>query len=552
MAEKSSSQVAATLISQEQSFGSEVESRVNELRERSAVRVDSSQNARVQSLTAQSTAATTPTSGDDVIVGTPGDDVINTLAGNDTVISLAGNDRVFGGPGNDDIIAGAGNDFVDGGAGSDLIFGDSDQNPDFSVVGDDTLNGGDGNDTLFGGNGSDLINGGNGADNIDGGFDDDTITGGDGNDTLFGSSGSDTINGGNGADNINGGFDSDILRGGAGNDRFFAGEGDDQLFGEAGNDQLNGDAGNDTIDGGGGSDVVFGGQGDDSLAGDAGNDQLIGGNGNDNLSGGAGNDRLTGVDPFIPAFGFGRGERDNLTGGGGSDTFVLGANNRVFYDGRGNNDFALINDFNLSQDVIELPTNPQSTNDVTESGDAGQTLANAQVIPAGSAVLNSINGAISSNSDVDLYQINITDGAEFSATTVGGANFDTILFLFNSSGSLVDVNDDSSGTVQSTLPASSNTPINPGTYFLGISSFANFPSPDSPPTGEGGSSGDYTISLNGVSAAPPANAGTFSLGASPSGLPSGTAISFENDLIGIVAGVSPSQLSLDGGNFVFV
>jgi Ca2+-binding RTX toxin-like protein len=510
MAEKSQAQVAATTIVQEQSFGTEVDSRVNALRQRteSLVSPASSQTARVQSA-----AVATPTAGDDVLLGTPGDDTISALAGNDTVISLAGNDRVFGGPGNDDIIAGAGNDFVDGGAGADLIFGDSDQNPDFGVVGDDTINGGDGNDTVFGGNGSDQLNGGNGA------------------------------------DNLNGGFDNDILRGGAGNDRFFAGEGDDQLFGEAGNDQLNADAGNDSVDGGIGNDVVFGGQGDDSLSGDAGSDQLIGGGGNDSLNGGAGNDRLTGVDPFIPAFGFGNGERDNLTGGGGSDTFVLGTSTEVFYDGRGNNDFALINDFNLSQDFIELPANAPAR--VAESGDAGQLLPDAQVIASGSARLGSIAGTISESNDVDLYQITLTGGGTFSATTVGGANFDTQLFLFDTNGNLVDQNDDSNGTLQSTLPASPSTSLDAGNYFLAISSFNNDPvgSPLTGFSGGGGSTGDYTISLGGVSSA---NSGTFSLGASPSGLPSGTAISLDNDLIGIVSGVDPSQLSLNGGNFVFV
>lgn len=513
-----------------QPFGSAVQSRIDALQQRTGALGGSSQR-RV----AQSTAATTPTSGDDVLLGTPGDDVINALAGNDTVLALPGNDRVFGGPGNDDIIGGAGDDNLDGGIGSDLIFGDSDQNPDFSAVGNDTINGGDGNDTLFGGNGSD------------------------------------TINGGNGADNINGGFDNDFLQGGAGNDRFFAGEGDDRLFGEAGNDQLNGDAGNDTVDGGGGSDVVFGGQGDDSLAGDAGNDQVIGGGGNDNLSGGAGNDRLTGVDPFIPAFGFGRGERDNLTGGGGSDTFVLGTSTQVFYDNQGNNDFALINDFNLNSDAIELPANPLAT--ANENGNAGQTLADAQVIPGGSARLSSINGTLSSNNDVDLYQINVTDGTSFSASTVGGTNLDTQLFLFDANGIGVLANDQASNSAQSTLSANS---LNPGTYFLAISNYDNDPvsagglifptgfpsdnevvgptesgggSPLSGFTGNGfGEGGDYTITLTGVSATPD----TFSLGASPAGLPQGTAISFGNDLIGIVAGVSPSQLSLDSGNFVFV
>lgn len=457
----------------------------------------------------RSTAASTPTASDDVLTGTPGNDNINALAGNDTVIALAGDDRVFGGPGNDDIVAGDGNDFVDGGIGNDLIFGGSGADAPFEN--------GAGNDTLIGGAGAD---------------------------TIFGQSGDDSIDGGDGNDNIDGGFGNDSIRGGAGSDRVFASFSDDRIFGEAGNDQLNGDIGNDTIDGGAGDDVAFGAQGDDSLSGDNGSDRLLGGSGNDNLSGGAGNDRLIGADASTPANGFGAGERDNLTGGGGSDTFVLGTNTQVFYDNQGNNDFALINDFNLNQDFIELTANPPSR--VAESGDAGQTLANAQVIPAGSGQLGSINGSISEVNDVDLYQINVTDGAAFTATTVGGANFDTQLFLFDASGNVIAQNDDSNG-LQSTL---SNTSIAPGTYFLGISSFNNDPTGSPVPdfTNDGFSTGDYTIAVEGVSSAP----STYSLGASPDGLPQGTAISLDNDLIGIVAGVSPSQLSLSGGQFVFV
>lgn len=527
------------------SFLSDVQPRINRL----AGRIPAESNARRVSAVTTSSAAT---SGDDILVGTPGNDLISALAGNDTVIALAGDDRIFGGPGRDDIVAGGGNDFVDGGIGDDLIFGGAGPSQDFDS-GDDTIIGGDGADTLFGQDGNDDISGGNGNDNIDGGFGVDIISGGAGNDTIFSQDGGDTINGDGGADIITSSFGEDLLRGGTGSDRLFAGEGNDQLFGEDGNDQLNADAGDDIASGGNGNDTVFGGQGNDSLTGEAGSDNIIGGDGNDNLSGGNGNDRLTGVDPFVATFGFGRGERDNLSGGGGSDTFVLGADNRVFYDGLGNNDFALINDFTLGQDFIELAANPESTNNVLESGDAGQLLTDAQVIPSGSDTLDSISGTISDGNDVDLYQITLTGGA-FSASTVGGSEFDTQLFLFDENGNLVDENDDSNG-LQSTLPNSPTTSLDAGIYFLAISSFNNDPvgSPLSGFTGnEFGSSGDYTIALNGVSAAPPENAGTFSVGATPAGFPQGTAISFENDLIGVVSGVAPSQLSLDSGNFVFV
>ncbi|MEP0877549.1 DVUA0089 family protein [Funiculus sociatus GB2-M2] len=133
---------------------------------------------------------------------------------------------------------------------------------------------------------------------------------------------------------------------------------------------------------------------------------------------------------------------------------------------------------------------------------------------------------------------------DFFATTVGGANFDTQLFLFDEDGILVAQNDDSSGTFQSTLPAST---LESGTYFLAISSFNNDPvgTPPSFP-GSGGGTGNYTIDLAGVQAA------TFSLGASPEGLPSGTSISFGNDLVAIVQGVSPLDLNLNSSNFNFV
>ena len=366
----------------------------------------------------------------------------------------------------------------------------------------------------------------------------------------------DIIKGNNGAEILNGAAGNDILRGGSGNDRFFAGDGNDQLFGERGDDQLIADAGNDTVNGGEGNDIVFGGNGNDILTGEAGRDELVGGEGNDFLSGGNGDDRLTGVDPSIPGLGFVFGEIDSFTGGGGRDTFVLGAGTQVFYNDLGNTDYALINDFNISRDLIELPANPEPvTATATEIGDAGQLLSNAQVIPGGT---DFITGTISSNNDVDLFQITL-GGGTFSATTVGGAAFDTQLFLFDENGLLVAQNDDSDSslTLQSTLSVSptsgstipvtttGTTSLNPGTYFLAISSYDNDPvgSPLSDFTGDGFGNGSYTIALTGV------QGNSFSLGSSPDGFPPGTAISFGNDLIAIVQGVSIPDFSR---GFVFV
>ena len=488
------------------------------------------------------------TTEDDLLAGSNQSDQIFALAGDDIVIALGGDDRIFGGGGADLVIAGAGSDLVEGGSGDDQISGD---------LGNDNLNGDDGVDVIFGGDDNDLVNGGNGGDRI------------------FGEVGNDILNGNAGGDFFNGGAGADIISGGSGNDRAFGGAEDDDVFGNSGNDALNGDAGNDLLSGGSGNDIVFGGTENDILTGGDNTDRLIGGAGSDSLSGDRGNDRLIGVDPFIPAFGFGLGEIDTLSGGVGRDTFVLGQGTEVFYDDGGNSDFALISDFELfNQDVIELPAflEPPAPAVAEVFFDAGQLLPDAQVIPTGTPA---ITGNLSSGNDVDLFQITLAGGGTFSATTA--SNLDSQLFLFDENGLGVFANDDSESTLQATLPAGSPlTPLEAGTYFLAISDFNNDPvssqgnifgfsedfSPLQIPIGPGGGlplsgftgsgfgiGGDYAIALTGIEGQA---ISPLSLGASPAGLPFGTGISFENDLIAIVEGVALSQLNLFGGSFNFV
>ncbi|MEA5505251.1 DVUA0089 family protein [Halotia wernerae UHCC 0503] len=456
------------------------------------------------------------TDGSDLLTGTTESDRIFGLAGNDTIIALAGDDQIFGGDGADLIVAGDGIDIIEGGNGNDEIFGDA------------------GNDVIKGGGGIDVINGGDG---------NDIIKGGNGGDRIFGDAGDDLINGDAGNDVINGGDGADIIFGDAGNDRIFGGFGNDDISGGVGDDQLNGDAGDDLVQGGTGNDIVFGGTGfgNDTLTGGDGADTLIGGAGNDILSGGNGIDRLIGVEPSAPGFEFVFNEVDTLTGGSNRDTFVLGAGTDVYYDNGGNSDYALITDFNINEDVIELPSFTRAVS-VAEIDDAGQSLFDTQFIPGGSGTLSSITGIISEINDVDVFQITVGNGQAFSATTVRGADFDTILAVFDSNGSLIDQNDDSSGTLQSTL----STSLNPGTYFLGIASFANFASGSLEDgfTGNGFSSGDYTIALTGVQATPP-----LSLGVTSVNNVVGTGISFNNDLIALVQGVSISDFS---SGFTFV
>lgn len=177
----------------------------------------------------------------------------------------------------------------------------------------------------------------------------------------------------------------------------------------------------------------------------------------------------------------------------------------------------------------------------TESSDAGESLSTAQVIPLEPLPLlplESISGSLTG--DADLFQIYLTGGQTFSATTL---NADTLielpvdallgnptdilqdpqLFLFDSSGKGVYANNDFFGSPQATLPSGGFSPKDSGIYYLAISGSGYYPVssqgrifPDDSstgvfgPTGSGGnfpligfagtsdSNGRYTIALTGV------------------------------------------------------
>ena len=86
-----------------------------------------------------------------------------------------------------------------------------------------------------------------------------------------------------------------------------------------------------------------------------GNDTLLGEAGNDILAGGSGDDSLTGASTTTN----GLGEIDRLYGEAGADSFVLGTATTAFYDDGDNTnhgiaDYALIHDFDDTEDIIEL------------------------------------------------------------------------------------------------------------------------------------------------------------------------------------------------------
>ena len=203
----------------------------------------------------------------------------------------------------------------------------------------------------------------------------------------------------------------------------------------------------------------------------------------------------------------------------------------------------------LSTLVAFLATGPSHGVTLIESGDAGEALNTAQVIPSGSALLEFLGGALGDN-DADLFRIFLTGGQTFSATTISletlvdlpvnqllGAPTtlleDPQLFLFDSEGQGIYGNDDSFGSVQPTLLSGEFAPSQSGLYYLAIASagynpvstngdiFATGTNDVLEPTGPGGelplssfvgtsaTRGTYAIALTGVSAAaqptPPAS-----------------------------------------------
>jgi Ca2+-binding RTX toxin-like protein len=360
---------------------------------------------------------TTPTEGDDTLIGSINDDTINGLGGNDTI---------DGNGGNDDLEGGDGVDSLDGGDGDDTLLGSK---RFFSV---NTSIG----DTLIGGQGDDYLHGGIGS-NVDGGFGTDQLfleydnqSGNTANITLdsfgngFGNDGTIIQNieffvfrGSLGNDFIDASATNydQYLDGNGGNDTLLSGSGNDNLNGVAGMDSLNSGSGDDylyggigsNIDGGSGTDYLYleyfgsfgqfkntanitldssgssfgsdstiiqnieyfvfeGSNGNDfidvsatnydqGLQGNGGNDTLLSGSGNDHLSGGDGNDTLTGAG--TSNLNLGVSEIDFLTGGSGVDLFILGDN--AYYDDHntstiGDNGYVTITDFDPDQDQLQL------------------------------------------------------------------------------------------------------------------------------------------------------------------------------------------------------
>ncbi|MBD2511679.1 filamentous hemagglutinin N-terminal domain-containing protein [Nostoc muscorum FACHB-395] len=172
--------------------------------------------------------------------------------------------------------------------------------------------------------------------------------------------------------------------------------------------------------------------------------------------------------------------------------------------------------------VVETAASSPPAIPYTEVGDAGELPSTAQTANSSTSgtVVSSISGTLNNDNDIDLYQLFLSTGQKFTATTVGGTDVDTQLFLFDGNGLGLVMNDDDykadDETRQSTLPLGEafTAPVS-GKYYLGISSYENNPRSsrgaifeDGSPTGAGAelpvsgwdenlgsASGAYTINL---------------------------------------------------------
>lgn len=294
-------------------------------------------------------------------------------------------DQLFGGTGRDIFYGNAGDDLLNGGDGDDLLSGDD---------GNDEINGGIGKNTIIAGDGNDVVS----DQLVNGEF---LSRSSDYSSTLEGGRGIDRFSVDLGGEIKNITFTSDDLtkespsqslnltKGSISEfeivEKIKTGSGNDNIVqkGRVNNNFVVG-LGNDTVDGGLGIDTVDGGDGEaDTLT----IDYSVGDTGNRLLTGyypagtnfrsktafvfrktEAGEDRIdfknfeqfkiTGTRQGEVLIGLGglyrtRG-RDTLTGGEGRDTFVLGDKNDTYYDLARDNDYVLITDFRLGEDVIEI------------------------------------------------------------------------------------------------------------------------------------------------------------------------------------------------------
>lgn len=116
--------------------------------------------------------------------------------------------------------------------------------------------------------------------------------------------------------------------------------------------------------------------------------------------------------------------------------------------------------------ALLLAANPSAALTIFESGDAGQTLATAQPLPAATY---HIYGTLGSG-DVDMFKLYWT-GGKFTADTLGSDHQDSMLWLFNAAGKGVQADDDKLNSANGFDAQLSIDSLAAGVYFLAISEY---------------------------------------------------------------------------------
>ena len=201
---------------------------------------------------------------------------------------------------------------------------------------------------------------------------------------------------------------------------------------------------------------------------------------------------------------------------------------------------------NPGEIVVRSQIREITSGEFAEMADAGDLVETAQTVNAvGELPPESISGELAAGGDVDLFRLSLPEGAVFSASTVGGTVIDTTLTLFDAEGRGIIGNDDSQGTLQSTLPT--QVIGESGEVLLGVSSFP------SRPTSEGGEifdSGFGNLSPTGPGADLPLN-GEASLGTGSGPFTIFFSVTDPNNDVGGLQVPPGETLALVGGNIRF-
>lgn len=102
---------------------------------------------------------------------------------------------------------------------------------------------------------------------------------------------------------------------------------------------------------------------------------------------------------------------------------------------------------------------------------AGQTWSTSET-PLGSGPLTRIQGTLAAGRSADIYLVRVDDPSTFRVSSVGGASFDTQLWMFRVDGRGIAFRDDDAGSTQSTLTGQFAAA---GTVLIAVSEYDNDP-----------------------------------------------------------------------------